>query len=136
MPVALERGAGAVGEVVDGKALGCGHAAREGDRSHRPGYRNELTDGRSTTKRAPSAGPLVAHVAAVSASVGARDREAEAGAGDAVARDAGAREALEQRLLELVRDARPGVLDRDAHGRRRRHARARAPAPGRSEARS
>ena len=94
--------------------------------------------GRSTTKRAPVGWPaLVAEVAAVRARVRARDREAEPGAGDAVARDAGAREPLEQRLLDLVRDARARVLDRDPHAAVLDDvARARGPAPGRSGTRS
>ena len=70
------------------------------------------------------------------ARIRAGDREPEPGAGDAVARHSGAREALEQRLLDLVRDARPGVLDGDAQlavlGRRA----SRAPAHARTEARS
>ena len=43
-----------------------------------------------------------------------RDREPEAGAGDAVARDTGPREPLEERLLELGATPGPGVLDRDS----------------------
>src|SRR6478736_8858326 len=75
-------------------------------------------DGRQVDDEARAArlARLVAHIAAVSTSVGARDRQAETGTGDAVARDAGTREPLEERVLELVRDARARVLDRDAHG--------------------
>ena len=87
-----------------GEALGRRDAAREGDRRHRA-----RLDGRQLDDEARAArlAALVAQVAAVRASVGARDREPEAGAGDPVARDAGAREPLEQRVLELVRDAGP-----------------------------
>ena len=46
--------------------------------------------------------------------VGAGDRETETGAGDAVAGDAGPREAVEERRLELAGDPRPRVLDGDA----------------------
>src|SRR5579884_821224 len=71
--------------------------------------------------RAGRLAPLVPEVAAMRLRVGAGDREPEARAGDAVACDAGAREAVEERLLELLGDAGARVLDRDAerpvHGR-------------------
>src|SRR5690348_10421287 len=73
-------------------------------------YRGQLDD----ETRAPLAA-LVPKVAVVRLGVCARDREPEAGAGDAVARDAGAREPLEQRGLELGRYAGSRVLDLDLH---------------------
>ena len=111
--VALERGAGAVGELRRRQALGRRHAAREGDRRHpEPDYDGRQIDDEA---RAGRLAALVAEVATVRPGVGARDREPEAGAGDAVARDAGPREPLEQRVLELVGDARAGVLDETLH---------------------
>ena len=70
------------------------------------------------------------------ARVGARDREAEAGAGDPVARDAGAGEAVEERLLDLTRDARARVLDGDTEDARSPPSRSRVTGARRTATRS
>ena len=64
------------------------------------------------------------------------DRQAEPGAGDPVARDTGAREAVEERVLDLARDARARVLDGDLQPAVLAPSRSREPEHARSGTRS